>query len=88
MPRKEYSSGSTVMRTREPVVEMMDPMMVEVMKSKTPAERLAISFRMWNSARVMIRCAIRQDHPEWDDTRVTQELARRMSHGEVDRVGR
>ena len=32
------------MSTRQPVVEMMDPMMVEVMRSKTPAERLVIAF--------------------------------------------
>ena len=76
------------MSTREPVVEVMDPMMVEVMRSKTPAERLAIAFRMWDSARVMITGNIRQMHPEWSDEEVSHELARRMSHGEIDRVGK
>ena len=74
------------MSTRQPVVEMMDPAMVEILRSKTPAERLAIAFRMWESARVMIRGVLGQQHPEWSDERIHRELARRMSHGEVDRV--
>ena len=75
------------MGRRQPVVELMDPMMVEVLRSKTPAERLAIAFGMWRSARVMIRGALRQEHPEWSDDQINHELARRMSHGEVDRAG-
>jgi len=79
------NSRKKAMSIREPVVEMMDPMMVEVMRDKTPFERLAISFHMWNSARVMISGSIRQMHPDWSDGEVNHELARRMSHREVDR---
>ncbi len=74
------------MNTRQPVVEVMDPMMVEVMRSKLPEERLAIAFRMWNSARVMLRGVLQQEHPDWNDEEIDREIARRISHGEVSRV--
>lgn len=66
------------MKKREPVVEMMDPMMVEVIQNKTPAERLAIAFGMWDSARVIISAGIRHQHPDWSDAEVEHEIAARM----------
>jgi hypothetical protein len=62
----------------------MDPMMVEIMRNKTPAERLAIGCRMWESARVIIGGMIRQQHPKWSEEAVNREIARRISHGAVD----
>ena len=72
------------MTSRQPVVEMMDPLMVEVMRNKTPAERLAIACGMWESARVIIGGAVRQQHPNWNEETVNREIARRISHGMVD----
>ena len=66
------------MNTRQPVVETMDPVMVEVMRNKTPAERLAIAFRMWESARAMVTESVRKMHPDWSDDEVEQEIAARM----------
>ena len=40
--------------TRQPVVELMAPMMAEIMRNKTPAQRLAIAFRMWNNALIQM----------------------------------
>jgi len=53
-------------------------MMVEVMRKKTPAERLAIAFRMWDSARLMVKGGVRYQHPDWDDEAVEREIALRM----------
>ena len=72
------------MTSRQPTVEMMDPMMVEIMRNKTPAERLAIACGMWESARVIIGGTVRGQHPDWSEEMVNQEIARRMSHGMVD----
>lgn len=66
------------MSTRQPVVETMDTMMVEVMRNKTPAERLAIAFRMWESARTMVSESVRKMHPDWSDDDVEQEIATRI----------
>jgi len=63
---------------------MMDPMMVEIMRDKTPQERLAIACGMWESARMIIGGTIRQQHPDWSEEAVNQEIARRISHAVVD----
>jgi len=70
--------------SRQIVVEMIDPMMVEILRNKTPAERLAIACGMWESARVIIGGAVRGQHPDWSEEMVNQEIARRISHGIVD----
>ena len=58
--------------------------MVEIMRNKTPAERLAVACGMWESARVIVGATIRQQHPDWSKEAVNQEIARRISHGMVD----
>ena len=75
------------MTPRQPVVEIIDEMTVDVLRRKTPAERLEIAAGMWDSARVMIRGVLRQEHPEWSDEAIDQEIARRISHGKVNHVG-
>jgi hypothetical protein len=64
---------------RPPVVELIDPMMVEVIRRKTSAERLAIAFRMWDSARLIVKGGVLNQHPDWDDEAVEREIAWRMS---------
>ncbi len=64
-------------------VEMIDNAMADTLRKKTEAERLRIAGRLWNSARVIIRSAIRTEHPDWGGEEVNRELARRMSHGVV-----
>lgn len=75
------------MTPRQPVVEIIDEMTVNVLRKKTPAERLEIATGMWDSARVMIRGVLRQEHPEWSDEAIDREIARRISHGKVNHVG-
>jgi hypothetical protein len=64
-------------------IETPDDRVVEILRSKTPAERLAIGMEMWSSARRMLESLLSQEHPEWDEERVSRELARRLSHGSV-----
>ncbi len=75
------------MAPKRPVVEIMDEIMVDVLRKKTPAERLEIASGMWESARVMIGGVLRQEHPEWSEEEVLREIARRISHGRVNDVG-
>lgn len=63
--------------------EMIDRTMAEILRHKTEVERLRIAGRIWKSARVIVRGAIRTEHPEWTDQQVNHEIARRMSHGAV-----
>ena len=64
---------------RQPVVEMLEPMMVEIMQNRTPAQRLAIAFRMWDSARLIVKGGIHYQHPDWSEADVDKEIAIRMS---------
>jgi hypothetical protein len=64
-------------------IETPDDRVVEILRSKTPAERLAIGLAMWSSARRMLLSVVSQEHPDWGEDRVAREVARRLSHGEV-----
>lgn len=64
-------------------IEVLDDAMAEVLRRKTPAERLAIGFGLWRSARKMLRGQLASLHPEWDAQRLEREVARRLSHGAV-----
>lgn len=76
------------MAPRKPVVEILDPKMVEVLRNLTPADRLRTAFSMWESARQIIRGSVRQAHAEWNDEQIDRETARRLSHGATERVPR
>jgi hypothetical protein len=64
-------------------IEMMDDAMAEVLRAKSPAERLAIADGMWRSAVRMIEAILRAERPDWTDDEIRREIARRMSHGAV-----
>jgi hypothetical protein len=53
------------------------------LRQKTGAERLEIASRMYSSARCMLMYHLQSIHPDWDDQKVEQEAARRLSHGAV-----
>ncbi len=76
------------MKPRRPVVELLDERVVEILRQKTPQERLAIAFGMFDTARLMVRGVVRQEHPEWSEDEVLRESARRLSHGATERVPR
>jgi hypothetical protein len=64
-------------------VELPDQVMVEVLRNKSPQERLRIGFNIWLSVHKMLTMHIRNSHPDWDPRAVENEVARRMSHGAV-----
>lgn len=64
-------------------IEVLDEAMAEVLRRKTPAERLAIGFGLWRSARTMLRGQLTSLHPEWDAERLEREVVRRLSHGAI-----
>lgn len=64
-------------------IETLDPAMVEVLKAKTPAERLAIAHDMWAHARRLIENVLRTENPEWSLEMINREVSRRISHGSV-----
>ena len=69
------------MKTGSPVVEVMDDTMADILREKTAVERLRIANRMWKSARVILRGAIRSEHSDWSTDQVNREIAIRISQG-------
>jgi hypothetical protein len=61
--------------------DMVDDAMAAILRQKSEAERLAIAFRMWKFAQAMIRANLVAEHADWDEQRVNQMVARRLSHG-------
>ena len=61
----------------------LDDDMARVLRGMTGAERLKIANGMFNSARRMIASHLAAEHPDWDQERIEQETARRISHGAV-----
>jgi len=64
-------------------IEVVDDVMAEVLRRKTPAERIAIGFSLWTSAQRILRAHLRNSHPDWEAGRIQSEVARRLSHGAV-----
>jgi hypothetical protein len=71
------------LRLDEGQIEVVDDAVTEVLKRKTPAERIRIGFTLWTSTRDMLMVHLKKTHPEWDDERVAKEVARRFLHGTV-----
>jgi hypothetical protein len=64
-------------------IEVIDDTLAEVLRRKTPAERIKIGFGLWTSARDMLLAYLKKTHPEWSIEMVEKEVARRLSHGIV-----
>ena len=64
-------------------MEILDDAMADILRLKTPAERLAIANGMWRFARDMLRANIAREHPDWSNEEVNHMVARRLSHGAV-----
>jgi hypothetical protein len=61
--------------------EIVDDAMAEVLRAKTPHEKLSIAEGMWRMARDLIRDMVRHDHPEWTESEIAGETARRLMRG-------
>ena len=62
-------------------MELLDEAVVEVLRRKTPVERVAMIFAANRAMRLRLEGHLRSCHPDWDDQTVMQEIARRMSRG-------
>lgn len=68
---------------QSPYADDLDPAMVEILRTKSPPEKMAMVDAMWRSARNQILLMLRNEHPEWSETQVRRETASRLSHGAV-----
>ncbi|MDB5300127.1 MAG: hypothetical protein JWO87_1790 [Phycisphaerales bacterium] len=62
-------------------IEVVDDAVAEILRRKTPAERVAMAFAANRTVRLVIEGQLRTRHPNWDQTLVMREVARRMTRG-------
>ena len=64
-------------------IEVMDDIVADILRRKTPAERIRIACDLWVSVHHMLITHLSKTHPDWDPKKVEQEVARRLSHGAI-----
>jgi hypothetical protein len=64
-------------------IEVVDDKIADILRRKTPAERIRIACDLWVSVHRMLITHLRKTHPEWNSKRVEQEVAKRLSHGAI-----
>jgi len=69
------------MRLDKGQIEVMDDLMAEILRNKTPAERIHIGFEMWRSAQKILSSHLRAANPHWSNEQLNREVAHRLSHG-------
>lgn len=69
------------MRINPRQIEVLDEDVARVLREKTGAERLRVSSGMFAAARRMLLSHLATEHPDWDERRVHEEVARRLTLG-------
>ena len=72
-------SGKRSGDMKRPCIELLDESIVEVLRRKTPVERVAMVFDAERTMRLVLESHLRGRHPEWSDEQVAQEIARRRN---------
>lgn len=62
-------------------IEVVDDAVAEALRGKTPAERVEMAFAANRTMRLLIEGGLRTRHPDWDDARISAEVAGRMLRG-------
>lgn len=62
---------------RRPCVEVLDDRVVEILRKKTPAERVAMVFEAERTMRQMLEAHLRWRHTDWNSEQIANEIARR-----------
>ena len=62
-------------------IEILDAAVVEVLRRKTPAQRVAMAFDAERTMRRLLEAHLRWRYPDWDENQIAKEIARRRSLG-------
>jgi hypothetical protein len=62
------------------VIEVIDPEMAAVLRSKSGAQRLQIANGMFASARRLLLSHLRAEHPAWSEQELQEGVAGRLLH--------
>lgn len=62
-------------------LELLDPLVIEILRRKTPDERLQIGFGLNRQVRDRLTAHFRHRHPDWSEDQVHDAVAQRLLHG-------
>ncbi|MFA4873740.1 MAG: hypothetical protein WC956_06190 [bacterium] len=62
-------------------IEVLDDISAQILRAKTPFERLCIADGMVRFARELVGAFLRSQHPDWNEAAVQAEVVKRLSHG-------
>jgi len=62
-------------------IEVIDEKMAEVLRGKTPAERVEMIAAANRTARLLAAAGARYLHPDWDEAQIHEEVLRRVCGG-------
>jgi hypothetical protein len=80
-PLRDMSASKRFFTSGPPRIELLDEAIVRVLRGKSVTERMAMIFAANRTVRLRLEGHLRSHHPDWDDQRIGQEIARRMSRG-------
>ena len=67
-------------------IETLDPLVAEILRGKTPAERVAMITSAHRLMCKLIEGPLRQKYPKWTDAQIRDEVARRLLLGSESRI--
>ncbi len=73
--------GSNGNQLRTFTDEILCEPMAAILRTKTPAERLAMALKSWTFLRDLIRRTAAMQHPEWSQAELDRHVAGRMMGG-------
>jgi hypothetical protein len=62
-------------------VEVVDDSLIEVLRSKSAAERVQMISDANRTARLLASAGIRYQHPDWDEAQIHAEVLKRVCGG-------
>jgi len=80
---KIISKGDVIMNLDERNIEVIDDDMADVLRKKTPQERLMIAFKMWDYAKSQLTDYLHSRYPDMDEEKIRLEVIKRLSHGNI-----
>ena len=52
----------------------MHPEQKKIYQSMTPAQKLNVSIRLYQSAKALKAAAIKEQHPDWNEEKITKKV--------------
>lgn len=72
---------STGFRLDDGQIEVVDQAMADMMRLKSPAEKVAMVSAAHRTAKKLMAAGIRHSHPDWSEAEIQAEVCRRLLHG-------